>query len=83
MKRARLTEGQILAILEGVNAGLSVSDVIRKHGISSTSYYRWKAKYGGLDASELTQIKEQDALLNELEKIVADLAVKLKAKGGS
>ena len=65
MKKARFTESQIVAILKVADAGLPVGDVIRKHGISSASYYKWKAKYGGLDASELKRIKELEGLITK------------------
>jgi len=73
MKKARFTESQIVAILKEADAGIPVGDVIRKHGISSASYYKWKAKYGGLDASELKRIKELEGQLAEFKQIVADL----------
>jgi putative transposase len=59
-----------------------VGDVIRKHGISSASYYKWKAKYGGLDASELKRIKELEGELAEFKQIVADLTLEHKAMKG-
>jgi putative transposase len=62
---------------------MPVGDVIRKHGISSASYYKWKAKYGGLDASELKRIKELEAQLSEFKQIVADLTLENKAMKGA
>jgi putative transposase len=72
MKRARFTESQVVAILKEADAGLPVWDVIRKRGISSASYYKWKAKYGGLDASELKRIKELEGQLAEFRENRAD-----------
>ena len=63
MKKARFTESQIVAILKESDAGLPVGEVIRKHGISSASYYKGKAKYGGLDASEVKRIQELEGQL--------------------
>ncbi len=83
MKKARFTESQIVAILKEAYAGrLPVGDVIRKHGISSASYYKWKAKYGGLDASELRRTKELEAQLAEFKQIVTDLTLENKAMKG-
>jgi putative transposase len=68
MKRVRFTESQIVGILKEADAGLPVGDLIRNHGISSASYYKWKAKYGGLDASELKRIKELEGQLAEFKR---------------
>jgi putative transposase len=68
-----------VAILKEADAGLPVGEVIRKHGISSASYCKWKGKYGGLDASELKRIKELEGQLAEFKQIVADLTLENKA----
>jgi len=71
-----------VAILKETDAGLPLGDVIRKHGISSASYYKWNAKYAGLDASELKRIKELEGQLAEFKQIVADLTLENKAMKG-
>ena len=58
MKRSRFTEDQIFAILKEADAGESVKEVCRRHGISSGTYYQWKSKYGGLQPSDLKRLKE-------------------------
>ena len=74
MKKSRFTETQIIGILKEADAGAKVQDLCRKHGISSPTYYKWKSKYVGLDASQLKQIKELETDLAQYKKMYAELA---------
>ena len=75
MNRTRFSETQIVAILKQADAGIKVKDLCREHGISDATYYNWKAKYGGLDASELKRLKEMENELSKLKRMYADLAM--------
>jgi len=57
MKRTRFTEEQIIAILREQEAGVQVSELCRRHGVSSPTFYKWKAKYGSMDVSEARRLK--------------------------
>ena len=74
MKRSRFTETQIISILSEVDAGLSVKEVSRKHGISDATYYNWKSKYGGMSANELSRLREVEEENTKLKRMCADLA---------
>jgi len=75
MKKSRFTETQIVSILKEVDAGISVKEICRKHGISDATYYNWKSKYGGMSASDLKRLKEVEAELSRLKRMYADLAL--------
>ena len=69
MKRSRFTEERIIGILRGQEAGMKVSDLCRKHGISEPTFYAWKSKFGGMsvpDARRLKQLEEENARLKKL-----------------
>lgn len=75
MKKSRFTETQIFSILKEADAGVPVKEICRKHGISDATYYNWKSKYGGMEASDLKKLKEVEAELFRLKRMYADLAM--------
>ena len=74
MKKSRFTERQIVSILKEADAGKTVKDICRRHGISDATYYNWKSKYGGMSASELKRLKETEAELSQYKRMYAELA---------
>jgi putative transposase len=72
MKRSRFTEEQIIAILREQETGVPVADLCRKHGLSSPTFYKWKAKYGGLDVSEARRLKALEDENAKLKRMLAD-----------
>lgn len=75
MKGVRFSESQILAVLKEGEAGVSVADLLRKHGISQATYYKWKSRYGGLEASQLSRLRELEAENTKLKRMYADIAL--------
>ena len=75
MRKSRFSESQIVAILKEADSGMKVSELCRKHGISDATYYTWKSKYGGMEASDLKKMKELEAENAKLKRMYADLAL--------
>ena len=72
MKRSRFTEEQIIAILHEQETGVPVADLCRKHGLSSPTFYKWKAKYGGMDVSEARRLRALEDENAKLKRMLAD-----------
>lgn len=79
MKRSRYTEEQIIGILKEVEAGATGKEVCRRHGISEQTLYRWKAKFGGLEASDARRLKQLESESAKLKRLVADLTLDKEA----
>jgi putative transposase len=82
MRKSKFSESQIVAILKEADSGIPVAEVLRNHGISAATFYKWRSKYGGLEASELKRIKELEQQLAEFKAIVADLTLENKGMRG-
>lgn len=72
MKRSRFSEEQIIAILREHEAGVKSDEVCRKHGISSATFYKWKAKYGGMDVSDARRLRALEDENSKLKKLLAE-----------
>ena len=82
MRKSKFSESQIVSILKEADSGIPVAEVLRNHGISGATFYKWRSKYGGLEASELKRIKELEQQLAEFKAIVADLTLENKGMRG-
>ncbi len=76
MKKSRFTDSQIMAILKQAESGVPVPQLCREHGMSSASFYKWRAKYGGMDTSMIARMKELEAENSRLKKMYAEERLK-------
>lgn len=74
MKKSRYTENQIIGILKEADAGIKIQDLCRAHGISAATYYQWKSKFGGMEASDIKRLREVESELSQYKKMYAELA---------
>jgi putative transposase len=75
VKQSRFSEQQIIKMLKEAEAGLLVPEVCRKYGVSKSTFYKWKSKYGGLEASEVARLKTLEAENRRLKQMYADLSL--------
>jgi putative transposase len=79
MKQSKYSETQIVNILKEAEAGIPVEELSRKHGFSQSAFYKWKAKYSGMDASALKRLKELEEENRRLKQMYADLSLEHQA----
>jgi len=79
MRRSRFSEEQIIGILREAEAGATGKDICRRHGISEQTFYRWKAKFGGMGVSDARRLKRLETENAKLKKVVADLTLDKEA----
>jgi putative transposase len=79
MKKSRFTDSQIVAILKQAESGVSVPELCRQHGMSSAAFYKWRSKYGGMDASMMSRLKELEQENSRLKRMYADVQLKYEA----
>ena len=79
MRKSKFSESQIIGILKEVEAGRLVKEVCRERGISDATYYQWKSKYGGMEASDIKRLRELEEENGKLKVMVADLSLENRA----
>lgn len=75
MRKSKFRETQIVAILKQADAGVPVKDLCRQAGVSTATYYQWKSKYGGLEASDLKRVRDLESENAKLKRMYAELAL--------
>jgi putative transposase len=75
MKTGRYSDAQIMGILKQAESGVPISELCREHGMSNASFYKWRAKYGGMDASMVSQMKAMEAENRRLKRMYAEMSM--------
>lgn len=79
MKKSRFSDSQILAILKQAEVGTPVPELCREHGISNATFYKWRAKYGGMDVLDARRLRELEAENNKLKRLLAEAHLDIHA----
>ena len=79
MRKSKFSETKIVTLLKEAEAGRKVSDICREHGISSATFYQWRSKYGGMEASDIKKLKELQEENEKLKRMYADMALENQA----
>jgi putative transposase len=79
MKRSRFSEHQIIRILKEVEKGMTVAEVCRQNTVSESTYYKWKSRYGGMEAADIRRLKELESENSSLKRMYADLSLECDA----
>jgi len=79
MRKSKYTEEQIIGFLRQVEAGMPVKELCRKHGFSDASFYKWRAKFGGMDVSEARRLKELESENGKLKRLLAEAHLDIHA----
>jgi putative transposase len=75
VKKSKFSDEKVISILKEADAGAKVSDLCRKHGMSDATYYKWKAKFSGMEVSQLRRLKDLESENNRLKRMYADLSL--------
>jgi putative transposase len=80
MKKSKFSDSQIISILKQAEAGTPIADLCREHGVSSAAFYKWRAKFGGMDASLMARMKELEEENRRLKKMYAEERIKAEIR---
>ena len=79
MRKSKFSESQIVSFLKEAEAGRKVSEICREHGVSTATFYQWRSKYGGMEASEVKRLKEHQSENEKLKRMYAEMALENRA----